>query len=118
MVYSDRGGQYVGNAYKALLYGAQAQLSHSRRGECDDNAEAENRPKVLSACGPASKLKNSKRATGLSSLIWPVPRPVSRPIFDHCNHERCHSSMGYQNLINFSNSNLIISPNSLLGGGL
>ena len=32
IVHSDRGGQYVGNAYKALLYGANAQLSHSRRG--------------------------------------------------------------------------------------
>ena len=34
IVHSDRGGQYVGNAYKALLRDAQAQLSHSRRGEC------------------------------------------------------------------------------------
>ena len=32
IVHSDRGGQYVGNAYKALLRGANAQLSHSRRG--------------------------------------------------------------------------------------
>ena len=37
IVHSDRGrtrwgGQYVGNAYKALLHGADAQLSHSRRG--------------------------------------------------------------------------------------
>ena len=28
----------MGNAYKALLRDAQAQLSHSRRGECYDNA--------------------------------------------------------------------------------
>ena len=32
IVHSDRGGQYVSNAYKALLRGANAQLSHSRRG--------------------------------------------------------------------------------------
>ena len=32
IVHSDRGGQYVGNAYKALLRDARAQLSHSRRG--------------------------------------------------------------------------------------
>ena len=39
IVHSDRGGQYVGNAYKALLlHGVKAQLSHSRRGECYDNA--------------------------------------------------------------------------------
>ena len=41
VVHSDRGGQYVGNAYKALLRDAHAQLSHSRRGECYDNAQAE-----------------------------------------------------------------------------
>ena len=38
VVHSDRGGQYVGNAYKALLHGAEANRSHSRRGECYDNA--------------------------------------------------------------------------------
>ena len=41
MVHSDRGDQYVSNAYKALLREAKAQLSHSRRGECYDNAQAE-----------------------------------------------------------------------------
>ena len=41
IVHSDRGGQCVGNAYKALLQGANAQRSHSQRGECDDNAQAE-----------------------------------------------------------------------------
>ena len=64
MVRSDRGGQYMGNAYKALLRGAKAQLSHSRRGECDNNAQAENRLKVLGACGPASKPRSWKLATG------------------------------------------------------
>ena len=38
IVHSDRGGQYVGNAYKTLLQGAKARLFHSRRGECYDNA--------------------------------------------------------------------------------
>ena len=38
-----------------LLRDAQARLSHSRRGECDDNAKA---------AGPASKPRNSKPATG------------------------------------------------------
>lgn len=41
IVHADRGGQYVGNAYKALLRQAEALLSHSRRGECYDNAQAE-----------------------------------------------------------------------------
>ena len=34
---SRQGGQYVGNVHKALPRGAKAQLSHSRRGKCDDN---------------------------------------------------------------------------------
>ena len=37
------------------LRDAQARLSHSRRGECDDNAKA---------AGPASKRRSSKPATG------------------------------------------------------
>ena len=32
IVHSERGGQYVGNAYNALLHGANAQRSHRRRG--------------------------------------------------------------------------------------
>jgi transposase InsO family protein len=38
IVHSNRGGQYVGNAYKTLLRDAKAQLSHSHRDECYDNA--------------------------------------------------------------------------------
>jgi len=41
LVNADRGGQYVGNVYKTSLRDAKAQLSHSRRGECYDNAQAE-----------------------------------------------------------------------------
>ena len=63
VVHSDRGGQYVGNAYKALLREAQAQLSHSRRGEC--YATTMRRQK---ACGRALKPRNSKPATGPFSL--------------------------------------------------
>ena len=40
IVHSDYGGQYVDNAYKALLREAQARLSHSRSRECNDNAQA------------------------------------------------------------------------------
>ena len=53
IIHSDRGGQYVNNAYKDLLRNAQAQFSHSRRGECYDNAQAENRLQVLDAYGRA-----------------------------------------------------------------
>ncbi|AMR25452.1 hypothetical protein A0257_22430 (plasmid) [Hymenobacter psoromatis] len=67
LVHADRGGQYVGNGYKTMLRDAKAQLSHSRRGECYDNAQAENRLKVLSACGRASKRSSWNSATGLFS---------------------------------------------------
>ncbi|RYY21314.1 MAG: hypothetical protein EOO36_01095 [Cytophagaceae bacterium] len=38
LVHADRGGQYVGKVYKTLLRDAKAHLSHSRRGDCYDNA--------------------------------------------------------------------------------
>ena len=38
IVHSDRGGQYCGNAYRALLPRHGAVRSQSRRGECYDNA--------------------------------------------------------------------------------
>ena len=38
VVHSDRGGQYCGNAYRALLHRHGAVRSQSRRGECYDNA--------------------------------------------------------------------------------
>ncbi|WP_162550137.1 hypothetical protein [Hymenobacter nivis] len=38
LVHSDRGGQYSGNACRALLHQYGAVRSQSRRGECDDNA--------------------------------------------------------------------------------
>ncbi|AWM35176.1 hypothetical protein [Hymenobacter nivis] len=43
IVHSDRDGQYVGNAYKALLRYAKAQRSPSQRAGCYDNAQAESR---------------------------------------------------------------------------
>ena len=64
LVHSDRGGQYCGNAYRQLLYDHQAVRSQSRRGDCYDNAQAENRLQVLGAYGHASKPKCSKSASG------------------------------------------------------
>jgi len=64
IVHSDRGGQCCGNAYRALLRRHGTVRSQSRRGECYDNAQAENRLKVLDASGPASKPRCSKGASG------------------------------------------------------
>ncbi|TDN39597.1 hypothetical protein A8B98_18085 [Hymenobacter sp. UV11] len=46
LVHSYRGGQYCGNAYRQLLHDHEAVRSQSRRGDCYDNAQAENRLKV------------------------------------------------------------------------
>jgi len=64
IVHSDRGGQYVGNAYKALLHGANAQLSHSRRGECYDNA--------LPGTTQAESLWSRLKTEVLEARDWPV----------------------------------------------
>ena len=67
-----------------------------------------------------SRLKTEE----LEACDWPVFADLAgaqasvAAYFDYYNHERRHFSRGYQNLVNFTNSNLIISPNSLLGGGL
>jgi len=88
IVHSDRGGQYVGNAYKARLCEAKAQLSHSRRGECYDNAQAESL---------WSRLKTEE----LEARDWPVFADLAdaqasvAEYFDYYNHDRRHSSIGY-----------------------
>ena len=88
IVHSDRGGQYVGNGYKTLLREIKAQRSHSRRGECDDNAQAESR---------WSRLKTEL----LGLRDWPVFTDLAdaqasvADYFDYYNHKRRHASIGY-----------------------
>ncbi|AMJ67736.1 integrase core domain-containing protein [Hymenobacter sp. PAMC 26628] len=88
IAHSDRGGQHVGNGYKTLLRDAKAQRSHSRRGECYDNAQAE---------GLWSRLKTEL----LELREWPVFLDLADAqasvanYFDYYNHERRHSSIGY-----------------------
>ena len=75
----------MGNAYKALLRGANAQLSHSRRGECYDNAQAESQ---------WSRLKTEV----LEARDWPVFADAQASVaayFDYYNHDRRHASIGY-----------------------
>jgi putative transposase len=94
IVHSDRGGQYVGNAYKALLHGANAQLSHSRRGECYDNAQTESL---------WSRLKTEE----LEARDWPVfvdlvdAQASVADYFDYYNYERRHSSISYMKAYQF-----------------
>ncbi|HEX8426409.1 IS3 family transposase [Hymenobacter sp.] len=89
LVHSDRGGQYGGNAYRQLLHDHQALRSRSRRGDCYDNAQAESL---------WSRLK--------TEVLEVRERPIFANLadaqvsiaeyFDYYNHERLHSSIGYQ----------------------
>jgi transposase InsO family protein len=88
-VHSDRGGQYCGKAYRKLLHDHEALCSQSRRGDCYDNAQAESL---------WSRLK--------TEVLEGRERPVFADLadaqasvadyFDYYNHERLHSSIGYQ----------------------
>ena len=99
IVHSDRGGQYVGNTYKGLLREAQAELSHSRRGECYDNAQAES-------------LWSRLKTEGLEARDWPVFADLAdaqasvAEYFDYYNHERRHSSISYQKPYQFHQQKL------------
>ena len=88
MVPSDRGGQYCGKAYRALLHQHQALRAHSRRGECYDNAQAESR---------WSRLKTEE----LERREWPVFADLAdaqvsvAAYFDYYNYDLHYSNIGY-----------------------
>lgn len=89
IVHSDRGGQYCGNVYRKLLHNHQALRSQSRRGDCYDNAQAES-------------LWSRFKTEVLELREWPVFADLAdaqasvADYFDYYNHDRLHSSIGYQ----------------------
>ena len=89
----------MGNAYKALLHGAKAQLSHRRRGECYDNAQAES-------------LWSRLKTEVLEARDWPVFADLAdaqasvADYFDYYNHERRHSGIGYMKPCQFHQQQL------------
>ena len=93
IVHSDRAGQYVGNAYKALLRDAQARLSNSRRGKCYDNA--------LPGTTQAESLWSRLKTEELEARDWSVFTDLAdaqasvADYFNYYNHERRHSSIGH-----------------------
>jgi hypothetical protein len=58
-------GQYCGNGYWKLPRDYEAVRSQNRRGAGSNNAQAENRLKVLGVYGHASKLKYSNCVSNL-----------------------------------------------------
>lgn len=103
VVHSDRGGQYCGNAYRALLTQHGCRRSQSRRAECYDNAQAESL---------WSRLKTEE----LEAREWPVFRDLAdaqqsvATYFDYYNHERRHSALAYQTPQAFYLQQLINTP--------
>ena len=89
VVHSDRGGQYGGNVYRALLHDHGAVRSQSRRGECYDNAQAESLWSRLKT--EVLELRESPVFANLLDAQTSIA-----DFFDYYNHDRLHSSIGYQ----------------------
>ena len=83
----------MGNAYKALLHGAKAQLFHSRRDECYDNAL----PSTTQAKSRWSRLKTEELEARDWSIFADLVDAQASVVeyFDYYNHDRRHSSIDY-----------------------
>ena len=88
VVYSDRGGQYCGNACRALLHQHGAVRSQSRRGDCYDNAQAESRWSRLKT--EVLELRERPVFTDLADVQASVADYI-----DYYNPDRLHSIIGY-----------------------
>ena len=79
--------------YKTLLRDVKAQLSHSRRGKCYDNA--------LPGTTQAESLWSRLKTEVLELRDWPVFADLAdaqssvADYFDYYNHKRRYSSIGY-----------------------
>ena len=109
-IYHDRGGQYGGRASRALLRPYGAVRLQSRRGDCYDNAQAENRLEVLGAAGPASKRNCSNYASDPFLLTWPMPKPVSPNILTTVITTDCTPASAIRPRIPLTNNCLKLPP--------
>lgn len=88
--HTDRGGQYAGNDYRAVLARASMKQSMSRKGNVYDNA-------FLESCFGTIKAE-------LEMTAYPCVLAARREIGDYIvyyNSRRRHSSLGYQTPIEF-----------------
>ena len=85
--HSDRGGQYASQEYQACLVAHGGIVSMSRRGNCWDNAVAESF---------FATLEWELLADGSFSSHGALHRALVEFIDGWYNHERMHSSLGYQ----------------------
>jgi len=94
IVHSDRGEQYIGQAYKKLLQDAGAQWSQSRKAECLHNVQAESvQAESLWARFKTEELEARPQPyfTDLADA-----RVSVATYFDYYNYERRHSALAYQ----------------------
>ncbi len=90
--HSDRGSQYTGGAYQALLAAHGLVTSMSRKGDCWDNAVAESFFATL-------------EVELLLEANWPTQAAARQAIFAYIetwyNRERRHSSLGYRSPVQY-----------------
>jgi len=90
--HSDRGSQYTGGAYQALLAAHGLVASMSRKGDCWDNAVAESFFATL-------------EVELIQDAAWPTQAAARHAIFEYVevwyNRERRHSSLGYRSPVQY-----------------
>jgi transposase InsO family protein len=92
--HSDRGGQYAGRRFRGLLHRAAIRQSMSRAGDCYDNA-------FMESCFGTIK-------TELEMTEYETTAKADRELgeyFAYYNHDRKHSSLGYQTPVQFEINN-------------
>lgn len=88
--HTDRGGQYAGHAYRAVLRRASISQSMSRADNCYDNAFQE-------SC--FGTFKTELEMTEYENIG--VARKEIRSYISYYNHERFHSALGYLSPVHF-----------------
>jgi len=92
IIHTDRGSQYVSNAYRKLLALHDIRQSMSAKGNCYDNAQAESF---------FSRFKAELMTDGIFESIEHARREIFSYIEGYYNRIRKHSSLGYRSPIEF-----------------
>ncbi|MDD5430153.1 MAG: IS3 family transposase, partial [Candidatus Omnitrophica bacterium] len=94
ILHSDRGSQYAGNDFKALLSGHKFVGSMSRKGDCYDNAAAES-------------FFHTLKVELIHRMKFRTREEAKRKIFEYVemyyNTKRAHSTLGYLSPFEFEN---------------
>jgi transposase InsO family protein len=91
--HTDRGGQYAGKQYRAMLRRASIRQSMSRAADCYDNAFMESCFGTIKTELEMTEYKNMQNA-----------ELVLAEYFTYYNSDRKHSGIGYQTPIQFENN--------------